>query len=97
MKKGFKKFFVGILNFFKIKKNIKMGFYGPTNAGKTSSANRICKDITGEEMGSVSTIPHETRSYQLKEKVEISYNGKQMVFKIIYKPGIATKIEYEHL
>ena len=95
MKKGFKKFFVGILNFFKIKKNIKMGFYGPTNAGKTSLANRICKDFTGEEMGSVSKIPHETRSVQFKEKVEIRYKGKKMVFKIIDTPGIATKIDYE--
>ena len=95
MKKGFKRFFAGILNFFAIKRNIKMGFYGPTNSGKTSLANRICKDFTGEEMGSVSKIPHETRSVQFKEKVEISYKGKKMIFKIIDTPGIATKIDYE--
>ncbi|HJZ18554.1 MAG TPA: GTP-binding protein [Candidatus Nanoarchaeia archaeon] len=80
---------------FGSKRNIKLGFYGPPNAGKTSLANRICKDFTGEEMGSVSKIPHETRNVQFKEKVEITYKGKKMVFKMIDTPGIATKIDYE--
>ena len=82
-------------NIFKKKKEIKMGFYGPPNAGKTSLANRICKDFTGEDIGSVSKIPHETRKVQFKEKVEIDYNGKKMTFKMIDTPGIATKIDYE--
>ncbi len=84
--------------FFKIFRNqreVKLGFYGPPNAGKTSLANRICKDFTGEELGAVSKIPHETRSIQFKEKVEITYNGKKMTFKMIDTPGIATKIDYE--
>ena len=88
----FKKVFSG---FFKTKKDIKLGFYGPPNAGKTSLANRICKDFTGEEIGSVSKVPHETRHVQFKEKVEISYNGKSMTFKMIDTPGITTKIDYE--
>jgi len=82
-------------NLFSNKKEIKLGFYGPPNAGKTSLANRICKDFTGEEMGSVSKIPHETRKVQFKEKVEIKYKGKKMTFKMIDTPGIATKIDYE--
>ena len=82
-------------NIFKNKKDIKLGFYGPPNAGKTSLANRICKDFTGEEIGSVSKIPHETRNVQFKEKVEINYKGKTMMFKMIDTPGIATKIDYE--
>jgi GTPase len=94
--KIFKNFFRRILkNIFKNRKEIKLGFYGPPNAGKTSLANRICKDFTGEEMGSVSKIPHETRSIQFKEKVEISYKGKKMIFKMMDTPGIATKIDYE--
>ncbi len=94
--KVFKNFFKRIfLNIFKEKKNIKLGFYGPPNSGKTSLANRICKDFTGEEIGSVSKIPHETRNVQFKEKVEISYKGKKMTFKMIDTPGIATKIDYE--
>ncbi|MDP1695890.1 MAG: Era-like GTP-binding protein [archaeon] len=77
------------------KNNIKLGFYGPPNAGKTSLANRICKDWTGEEIGLVSKIPHETRTVQFKEKVEIKHKGKEMTFKMVDTPGIATKIDYE--
>jgi len=88
----FKKMFEG---FYKEKKDIKLGFYGPPNAGKTSLANFICKDFTGEEIGSVSNVPHETRSVQFKEKVNIEYKGKTMTFKMIDTPGIATRIDYE--
>lgn len=80
---------------FRNKKDIKLGFYGPPNAGKTSLANRICKDFTGEEIGSVSKIPHETRNVQFKEKVEIEYKGKKLTFKMVDTPGIATRIDYE--
>jgi len=94
--KVFKNFFNRIFSsMFKRKDDIKLGFYGPPNAGKTSLANRICKDFTGEEMGSVSKIPHETRNVQFKEKVEIEYKGKVMTFKMIDTPGIATRIDYE--
>ena len=88
----FKNIFGGL---FKNKEDIKLGFYGPPNAGKTSLANRICKDFTGEEIGKVSKIPHETRKVQFKEKVEIEYKNKKMTFKMIDTPGIATKIDYE--
>lgn len=95
--KVFKSFFKRVFtNIFKSKKEIKLGFYGPPNAGKTSLVNRICKDFTGEEIGSVSKIPHETRAVQFKEKVEISYKGKKLIFKVIDTPGIATKIDYEN-
>ena len=77
------------------KGELKLGFYGPPNSGKTSLANRICKDFTGEDMGSVSNVPHETRTVQFKEKVEISYKGKTMTFKLVDTPGIATRIDYE--
>jgi len=91
-KNFFKRIFSGI---FKNKGEVKLGFYGPPNAGKTSLANRICKDFTGEEIGSVSKVPHETRTVQFKEKVEIEYKGKKMVFKMVDTPGIATRIDYE--
>ncbi len=91
-----KNFFSRIFsNLFKNNREIKLGFYGPPNAGKTSLANHICKDFTGEEMGSVSKIPHETRNVQFKEKVEIEYKGKTLMFKMVDTPGIATKIDYE--
>ncbi|MBI2632284.1 50S ribosome-binding GTPase [Candidatus Pacearchaeota archaeon] len=91
--KNFSKRILGAL--FKKRENIKLGFYGPPNSGKTSLANRICKDWTGEEIGTVSKIPHETRHVQFKEKVEIKYKGKTLVFKLVDTPGIATKIDYE--
>ncbi len=94
--KIFKNFFKNIFSkLFRSKKDIKLGFYGPPNSGKTSLANRICKDFTGEEIGSVSKVPHETRNVQFKEKVEIEYKGKKMTFKMIDTPGIATRIDYE--
>lgn len=94
--KIFKNFFKKIFSsLFRNKKEISLGFYGPPNAGKTSLANRICKDFTGEDMGTVSKIPHETRNVQFKEKVEIEYKGKTLSFKMIDTPGIATKIDYE--
>lgn len=80
---------------FKRKEHIKIGFYGPPNSGKTSLANRLCKDWTGEEIGTVSKVPHETRHVQFKEKVDISYKGKTLTFKLVDTPGIATKIDYE--
>ncbi|MFA5993152.1 MAG: Era-like GTP-binding protein [Candidatus Pacearchaeota archaeon] len=83
------------LRLFKKRKNVSLGFYGPPNAGKTSLANKICKDWTGEEIGIVSAVPHETRNVQFKEKVEIDNNGKKMTFKLVDTPGIATKIDYE--
>jgi len=94
--KIFRNFFGRIFSsIFNNKREIKLGFYGPPNVGKTSLANRICKDFTGEELGSVSKVPHETRSVQFKEKVEILYKGKKLVFKLVDTPGIATKIDYE--
>jgi len=92
LKNFFRKVFSGL---FRGKRELKLGFYGPPNAGKTSLANRICKDFTGEEMGTVSKIPHETRQVQFKEKVQIDYKGKKMTFKMIDTPGIATRIDYE--
>ena len=81
---------------FRKRDNLKIGFYGPPNAGKTSLANKICKDWTGEDIGQVSAIPHETRNVQIKEQVKIEHKGKELTFKIIDTPGIATKIDYEN-
>jgi len=89
-------FFKRIFNsIFRGKRQLSIGFYGPPNGGKTTLANRICKDWTGEEIGKVSKIPHETRSIQFKEKVEIDYKGKKLTFKLVDTPGIATRIDYE--
>ena len=80
---------------FKKKGEIKLGFYGSPNAGKTSLANKICQDWLGEDLGSVSKMPHETREIQVKEKVVLEKDGKKIEFKLIDTPGIATKIDFE--
>jgi len=80
---------------FRHKRKVKLGIYGPPNAGKTTLANRICKDWLGQEMGSVSNIPHETREIQIKEEITIKSKGKELTFALVDTPGIATKIDYE--
>jgi hypothetical protein len=80
---------------FAKKGEIKLGIYGPPNGGKTTLANKITMDWLGEEMGTVSPIPHETREIQIKEQVTIKSKGKELTFNLVDTPGIATKIDYE--
>ena len=82
-------------NFFKKKKHVKLGLYGPPNGGKTTLANRICLDWLGEEMGTVSNVAHETREIQIKEEIHIRSGSKELSFNLVDTPGIATKIDYE--
>ena len=69
-------------NLFRGKRLVRLGVYGPINAGKTTLANRICKDWIGEELGIVSKIPHETREIQVKEKVRIKSDNKELDFNL---------------
>jgi len=82
---------------FAKRRHLKIGLYGPPNAGKTTLANRICKDWLGEDaiMGTTSEIPHETREIQMKENLHIKKRGKELTFNLVDTPGIATKIDYE--
>lgn len=83
-------------NPFASKDQIKLGLYGPPNGGKSTLANRICIDWLGEEMSTVSHIPHETREIIIKEQINIkNKKGKQLTFSLVDTPGIATKIDYE--
>lgn len=78
------------------RQNFKLGLYGPPNSGKTTLANKICLDWLGEEMGSASPIPHETREINVKEQITIKgKTGKELMFNLVDTPGIATKIDYE--
>ena len=92
MLKFFKRFFKKL---FKEKSKLKLVLYGPPNGGKTTLANHITKDWLGEEMGSVSNLAHETRKVNVKEKILIKRNGKEIAFNLVDTPGIATKIDYE--
>lgn len=92
-----KRFFQSLFgDLFGKKKQVKLGLYGPPNGGKTTLANRICEDWLGEEMGSASSMAHETREIQIKESVTIkSQDGRELTFNLVDTPGIATKIDYE--
>ncbi|HID73428.1 MAG TPA: GTP-binding protein [Thermoplasmata archaeon] len=76
------------------RKNIKIGIYGPPNAGKTTLANRIAMDWAGEVMGSVSEIPHETRKTKVKKNISIRHGKKSLSMDIVDTPGVATKIDF---
>jgi GTPase len=83
------------LRFFLKKKSSKIGIYGPPNAGKTTLANRIVRDWTGDAVGPVSEIPHETRRARRKEDITITgNNGNAITIDIVDTPGVTTKIDY---
>ncbi|QSG04363.1 GTPase SAR1 or related small G protein [Natranaeroarchaeum sulfidigenes] len=73
----------------------RIGIYGPPNAGKTTLANRIARDWTGDAIGPESHVPHETRRARRKENVEIERNGKSVSIDIVDTPGVTTKVDYE--
>lgn len=76
------------------KDKMRIGIYGPPNAGKTTLANRILRDWTGDVIGSASEIPHETRRARLREGVKIEVDGKNLTLDIVDTPGLATKIDF---
>ena len=80
---------------FQKKKHLKLGLYGPPNAGKSSLANKISEDWLGETMSTVSNVPHETRTVNMKEKINVKYGNKELTFNLVDTPGIATRIDYE--
>ncbi len=90
VKKNFSSIFK---NLFK-KKIAKIGIYGPPNAGKTTLANRIIRDWTGDAMGAVSNVPHETRRARRREGVTIQSNGSKVTLDIVDTPGLATKVDF---
>jgi len=93
VKKFFKKLWGDL---FKNRKLLKLGLYGPPNAGKTTLANKVCRDYLGEDLGKVSHLPHETRQIQVKESLSIkNEDGKELMLNLIDTPGIATKIDFE--
>lgn len=77
------------------KKHAKIGIYGPPNVGKTTLANRILRDWTGDIMGSVSEIPHETRAAKWKKNVKIENGSSSLFMDIVDTPGIATKVDFK--
>jgi len=75
----------------------RLGVYGAPNSGKTTLANRLCKDLLNvdNEFTDISNVAHETRKINVKEKLVMNKNGKKILFDLIDTPGIATRIDYE--
>jgi GTPase len=92
---GFRGSLAGWINRIFRKRRARIGLYGPPNAGKTTLANRIVKDWSGGTMGTVSSIPHETRRAVRKEGVQINANGSSIQLDIVDTPGMATKIDFK--
>lgn len=51
-------------------------------------------DWTGQPLGAVSEIPHETREVQKKEHIEVKVNGKILTMNLLDMPGITTRVDY---
>jgi hypothetical protein len=84
-----------LMAFFR-KKRSRIGIYGPPNAGKTTLANRIARDWTGDIVGPVSEIPHETRRAVRKTDITMTgSNGSSITIDIVDTPGVTTKIDYK--
>ena len=90
-----RKFLKWFKGFFGKRKVIRLGLYGPPNSGKTTLANKISMDWTGEPVGFVSEIPHETREVQKKEHILVETGGRKIEMNLLDMPGIATKIDFE--
>lgn len=90
----FHQIFAWLRGLFGSRKTFSLGLYGAVNTGKTTLANRISMDWTGEPVGTVSEIPHETRAVQKKERIELHVDGRRLTMNLLDMPGIATKVDY---
>lgn len=78
---------------FRKKKGFRMGIYGSPNAGKTTLANAMCRDYTGEVLGSVSEVPHETRRVLTKQEVVMKTDHGTLIVDVMDTPGLASRVD----
>jgi small GTP-binding protein len=92
---GFGEAITRVLHRLLYKKHVRIGIYGPPNAGKTTLAMRSTRDCGIECEGTTSPIPHETRSAkQIKNLEIVAGNGHSLSLDIVDTPGVATKVDY---
>ncbi|MCX6767838.1 MAG: Era-like GTP-binding protein [Candidatus Micrarchaeota archaeon] len=89
------KIFKWLRGLFGNRKSFSLGLYGNPSVGKSTLANRVSKDWTGEEMSEVSEVPHTTRSVVKKERIKLRLNGQELTMNLLDMPGIATKVDYK--
>ena len=90
----FGRIFDWLRGIFARKKQVNLGIYGSPNVGKTTLANRICVDLAGDTIGTVSPVPHETRKIQKKENITLNLQGYKLTMNLLDMPGIAIKVDY---
>jgi|TARA_Y100000310_G_scaffold19329_1_gene18918 hypothetical protein len=77
------------------KRVIRLGIYGEPNTGKTTLANKISMDWLGKEVGTVSEMPHETRTIQKVEHIEVKAGSKTLVMNLLDMPGLSTQVDFK--
>lgn len=79
--------------FSKRDRRFRLGIYGSPNAGKTTLANVMSQDFTGEVLGTVSEIPHETRRVLTKQQVVMKSDHGTLVVDVMDTPGLASRVD----
>ncbi|MHA2503435.1 MAG: GTPase [Candidatus Kariarchaeaceae archaeon] len=76
-------------------KEATMCLVGEVNTGKSTLANRIAMDFAGENISSVSAVPHETRDIHKLEHLDFRVQGSKFDLTLVDTPGIATAVNYQ--
>ncbi|HIK01718.1 TPA: 50S ribosome-binding GTPase [archaeon] len=95
VKKLIKKLKGAFSRLFGRKRVIRLGIYGEPNTGKTTLANKISMDWMGKEVGIVSEMPHETRTIQKVEHIEVKAGKKTLVMNLLDMPGLSASVDFK--